>query len=49
MENIPGLKHAVCIQNVKAFICQLLSEMLPRNDSSSRQAVTNKIHRFCPG
>ena len=37
------------IQDVKALICQLFSKMLPRNHSSSRQAVTNKRHRLSPG
>jgi hypothetical protein len=49
LEDIPRLYHDVRIQDVKAFICQLLSEMLTRDQSSGRQAVTDKVRRFCPG
>jgi len=42
-------ENVVSIQDVKAFICQLLSEMLTGDHSSGRQAVTDKIRRLCPG
>jgi hypothetical protein len=49
LENVPFPQNKVRIQNVKAFICQLFSEMLTRDQSSGRQALTDKVRRFCPG